>query len=124
MWDLTTRMTFRRLRVLIDRLPQESASYTAMRDAHTDEELREQVKLRGEPQGHGPLSRHDLFLIDLADQLKWIEYAIYRSQGGKPHKPEPTPRPGVPGKKKKDSVQALNPAGLAHLQQLRELGRG
>lgn len=124
MWDVSTRLTFRRFRVLLDRLPPESMTHTAMRDEFTDEELREQAKNRRTQQrGHGPLSRQDMFLIDLVDQLKWVEYAVYRSQGGKPSKPEPTPRPGVPAKRKKNEVAPLNEAGLAHLQRLRELNR-
>jgi hypothetical protein len=115
-------MTFRRVRVLLDRLPPESATHTAMRDQFTDEELRDQAK-RQPVTGHGPLSRHDMFLIDVVDHLQWVEYAIYASQGGKPRKPEPTPRPGVPGKRKKTEVAPLNQAGLAHLQHLRELNR-
>lgn len=93
-----------------------------MRDRFTDEELRDQAKTQ-RATGHGPLSRHDMFLIDLADHLKWVEYAIYASQGGKPRRPEPTPRPGVVSKRKKNEVQPLNAAGLAHLQHLREMSR-
>ncbi len=93
-----------------------------MRDRFTDEELRERAKKTRPQQGHGPLSRSDMLALDLADHLKWIEYAIYASQGGKPRKPEPTPRPGVPDRRKKqqaDTVAPLNAAGIAHLQQLR-----
>jgi len=93
-----------------------------MRDEHTDEELQAQAKQHAGKRGHGPLSRHDMFLLDLHDQLKWVEYAIYRSQGGKPRKPEPTPRPGVVAagaKKQQSGVTALNEAGLNHLQRLR-----
>lgn len=126
LWDVTTKLTFRRFRVLLDRLPPESATHTAMRDVFTDEELRDHAKAHGgKRQGHGPLARQDMFLIDLRDQLAWVEYAIYRSQGGKPKPPEPTPRPGVVTKrsKTKDQVQPLNAAGLAHLKHLRESNR-
>lgn len=97
-----------------------------MRDAHTDEELAEHAKKHQRRQGHGPLSRSDLLTIELIDQLKWVQYAIFRSQGGKPRQPEPTPRPGVVTKasKKRDEVRPLNAAGIAHLRQLRETGRG
>ena len=119
-------MTFRRVRVLIDRLPPESATHTTMRDQFSDDELRAHLDRNTDKPGHGALSRQDMRLIDLADQLKWIEYAIYRSQGGKPRKPEPTPRPGLPakGSKTKAPVQPLNAAGLAHLRHLRENGGG
>lgn len=126
MWDLSTRLSLRRVRVLLDRLPPESATHTAMRDVFSDEELRDHAKAHTPKSGHGPLSRSDIFLIDLRDQLAWVEYAIYRSQGGKPRQPEPTPRPGVvtkASKKKTDQVAPLNAAGLAHLQHLRETGR-
>ena len=97
-------------------------THTAMRDRFTDEQLRDQAKTQ-QRTGHGPLSRHDMFLIDVADHLKWVEYAIYASQGGKPRKPEPTPRPGVPSKRTKTEVAPLNASGLAHLQHLREANR-
>lgn len=96
-----------------------------MRDVYTDEELRDHAKAHRDVQGHGPLSRQDMFLIDLKDQLSWVEYAIYRSQGGKPRQPEPAPRPGVVSKKakEKNQVRPLNQAGLSHLRSLRESAR-
>jgi len=93
-----------------------------MRDRFSDEELAAYAKAQDTQQGHGPLSRTDLILFDILDALRWIDYGVYRSQGGKPPKPDPTPRPGlVDPKKKKDvaGVAPLNIAGLEHLQQLR-----
>lgn len=109
--------------MLLDRLPPESATKTAIRDAFTDEELHAYSKAQGPAEGHGPLTRTDLVLFDVLDQLRWVEYGLYRSQGGKPPQPDPTPRPGlVDPKKSKElaGVAPLNPAGLAHLQSLRE----
>jgi hypothetical protein len=125
LWKPGGGLTYRRVRVLLDRLPPESATKTAMRDEFTDEELAEQAKAHaGENHGHGPLTRTDLVLFDLLDALRWIEYGLYRSQGGKPPEPSPTPRPGLvdPKKNKKKElagVAALNSAGLRHLQLLR-----
>ena len=108
---------------MLDRLPPESATKTAMRDKFTDEELAAFAKSRkDEVSGHGALSRTDLILYDVIDTLRWVEHAVYRSQGAKPPQPEPVPRPGyVDPKKEKElaGVRPLNPAGLTHLQQLR-----
>lgn len=106
-------MTWRRLGVLVEALPGESATKTAIRDGLGDEEL---SKAAGqEPDGHGPWSRTDLQLAAIGDLLKWVIYATYAAQGGKPRQPEPTPRPGIARKRKRISAE-----GYAHLQRLRE----
>jgi hypothetical protein len=123
LWRPGGGLTYRRVRVLLDRLPPESATKTKMRDKFSDEELAEFTKSRsGDIRGHGPLSRTDLILFDVIDTLRWVEHAVYRSQGAKPPKPEPTPRPGlVDPKKAKEiaGVRPLNDAGITHLQSLR-----
>lgn len=68
-----------------------------------------------EPVGHGPWSHTDLLLGDVLDRLSWVIYAVYHSQGGKPKKPEPYPRPGVASKKRRPT-----PEGVAYLQRLRQ----
>ncbi len=110
-----SRLTWRRLQVLIDALPPESATKTAVRDS-TPADVVEALASHT-PDGHGPWSHTDLLLAVVADQLAWLTYAVYHSRGGKPKKPEPYPRPGVVSKA---VTRRVNPAGVAYLQRLRE----
>jgi len=99
--------------VLLDNLPGESAYKTAVRDDLTDEQL---TAVGGQPRrGHGPWSNTDLLLASAIDHLKWVIYAVYAAQGGKPKQPQPTPRPGVAPKRR-----ALSAEGSAYLRRLRE----
>jgi hypothetical protein len=108
-----SRLTYRLLGVLLDHLPGESAYKTAIRDALTDDDLTQIAK---EPRrGHGPWSSTDLLLASAIDHLKWVIYAVYAAQGGKPKQPDPLPRPGVATKRR-----ALSPEGRAYLQRLRD----
>jgi hypothetical protein len=76
------------LNVLINHLPAESATKTAMRDALTDEEL---VSLPS-GHGHGKWSHTDMLLANLIDS---VERLIFMNTDGKGPLPEPYPRPGV-----------------------------
>lgn len=105
-------MTWRRLKVLVDGLPGESLTKTAVRDALDDDELLDMAK--EPPRGHGPWSNTDLLLASAIDHLKWVIFAVYAAQGGKPKRPEPTPRPGVKRKQRR-----LGADQFAHLQRLR-----
>lgn len=108
---------------MVDRLPTESATKTKMRDVIGDEELARLSKAHADDRsGHGPLSRTDLILFDVLDQLRWIDYAIYASQGAKPRRPEPTPRPGLVDEKTKTKQAAKAPLdhdSIRHLTLLR-----
>lgn len=84
-------MTWRELGVLIDHLPSESATVTAIRDGMTPEQLAALPK----PDGHGPWSRVEALLADVYDQLGWLIYAVAAANGGKPQEPKPMARPGV-----------------------------
>lgn len=97
--------------MLIDALPGESATKTAIRDALDEDEL---AKVAGRD-GHGPWSRTDLLLATAIDLLKWVIFAVYAAQGGKPKEPEPLPRPGVASRRRR-----LGPAQFAYLQRLRD----
>lgn len=107
-----SRLTWRRVQTLVDHLPPESASKTAARDEMDPAELAALPK----PAGHGPWSAVEMRLADIIDQLSWVVYAVYHSQGGKPKKPQPFPRPGVKDAKvpRRDT-----PEGVAYLQRLR-----
>lgn len=87
-------------------LPGESATKTAIREATTPDEL---AAYRGARQGHGPWSHTELLLADVIDTLRGVIYAVYRSQGADPAKPEPYPRPGIGGSKRR----ARNPHAAA-----------
>lgn len=106
-------LTWRRLRVLIDALPGESATKTETRDELSDAELADMSKAA---KGHGPWSRAEYLLAQVVDLLGWEIYAQYHSQGGTPKAPEPLRRPGVVGK----NVRPLNDAARAYLQRLRD----
>ncbi len=94
-----SRLTWRRLINLMERLAPESAFKTAIRDDIGAEELAEQANRPavddGGPTRLGAYSQTDMHLAVLIDELRWLRYAVYHSQGGKPHKPTAYPRPGV-----------------------------
>lgn len=99
-------MTPRRLRVLIQRLPPESATMTALRNALTPEEYEEQAK-NGKPE-EGRWSMDQQLLAGLTDALRELQYitvvANSDGKGRKPKKPEPMRRPGVGVPQKRDGL--------------------
>lgn len=109
-----TGLTWRLLDVLVDRLPGESATKTAVRDDLPDDELAAAAKRPRK--GHGPWSHSDLLTADVIDLLKWLIFATYAAQGGKPKEPEPYPRPGVV----RPMHRRIGAAQHAHLQRLRD----
>lgn len=94
LWKPASALTYRRAGILIERLPPESATKTAMRDALSDAEIAALAKDQT-PEGHGPLTRSDLLLLDIFDQLRWLEYTVLSVLGAKPPVPKPSPRPGL-----------------------------
>lgn len=92
-------MTWRLLGVLIRNLPPESATKTAMRNAMGGAEI-EQASKRADP-SQGQWSHLEMLIASQGDTLRWIAYILAAANGGKPKKPEPTPRPGVKAKGKK-----------------------
>lgn len=84
-------MTWRELGVLVDHLPPESATVTAIRDGMTPEQLAALPK----PEGYGPWSRMEALMADIYDQLGWLIYVVAAANGGKPKEPKPMARPGV-----------------------------
>lgn len=91
------RLSWRRLRVLIDHLPPESATKTAMRLAAEADGVPE---TDAEP-ADAPWSQTEMLLAVVIDRLGDLTYVLQRAHGGKPEKPKPLPRPGVRRKKKK-----------------------
>lgn len=84
-------LTWRLLKDLVDHLPPESACKTAAREELTPAEL----AALPAPAGHGPWSHSEQLLAAIVDKLGWVVYGLYHSQGGRPGKPKPIPRPGV-----------------------------
>jgi hypothetical protein len=110
-----TRLTWRRLGVLIEHLPPESATKTALRDELDDADL---SRLASAPRrGHGPWSHVELLLAAVHDSIERLIYVQYQRAGAKNVKaPEPMPRPGVG---RAGNVRAINPAARAYLEQVR-----
>jgi hypothetical protein len=110
-------LTWRRLALLIDRLPPESATKTAIRDAQGAVVLAQQAK-SGETgdDGWGSYSNTDMHLASLIDEIRWLRYAVYHAQGGKPKRPQQYPRPGV----MPDKARKLAPAAQDYLTDLRQ----
>jgi len=108
-------LTPRLLRALIDGLPPESATKTAVRDDLGEAELAELAE-KDQPSGHGPWSHTDLRIASLIDEVRWLRYAVYQSAGAKPKQPNPYPRPGV---RSPDAGREITEAGRAYLEKLR-----
>jgi hypothetical protein len=89
-------MSWRRLRVLIQQLPPESATWTALRNALTDEELAEQAD-DGEPE-KDRWSKAEQLLASVVDRLARVEHVLVCANTDKkakrPEPPEPIRRPG------------------------------
>lgn len=99
-------MTSRRLRVLIERLPPESATMTAMRNALSPEEYEAQAS-KGKPE-EGRWSMVEQLLAGITDSLHQLEYILVVTnsdgKGRKPKRPEPMRRPGVAPSKEREAM--------------------
>lgn len=112
-----SRLTWRRLGVLIDGLPPESRTKTAIRDAHGAVALAQQAKdSGGGDDGWGSYSNSDMHIAALIDEIRWLRHAVYHAQGAKPKRPKQYPRPGV----MPERIRKLNPEAHAYLARLRE----
>lgn len=107
-------MSWRRLRVLIQHLPPESATWTALRNALTPEELAEQAG-KGEPE-KGRWSQVEQLLAMVADRVARLEYVLVsvntEKKSQRPKAPEPIRRPGSESVKAKPK---LTDAQASHL---------
>lgn len=110
-------MTPRRLRVLIERLPPESATMTALRNGLSAEEYEKQAR-NGKPE-EGRWSMAEQLLAGITDALRELQYILVVAnsdgKGRKPRRPEPIRRPGVTPKK---SRQPMPDAAAERLFQL------
>lgn len=96
-------MTWRRLRVLIENLPAESATWTALRNDLTAQELAEQAE-KGEPE-KGRWSQSEQLLASVVDAVRRVEWVLWsvniEQKSKRPDQPEPVRRPGAGPKPKK-----------------------
>jgi hypothetical protein len=107
------RLSWRRLGVLVEHLPPESATKTALRDELDDGALERLAALPR--RGHGPWSHVELLLAAVHDSLERLIYVQYARAGAKVKPPEPMPRPGVSS----GNVRAINPAAREYLERVR-----
>lgn len=90
------RLSLRRLRVLIEHLPPESATKTALRNSIPAEEL-ERATGEGRPD-LAQWSGAEVLLASVKDEVRLLRMVMVAANGGKPGEFEPTPRPGIPPK--------------------------
>lgn len=99
-------MSWRRLRVLIEHLPPESATWTALRNDLSDEELVRQAE-KGEPE-KGRWSQVEQLLAGISDRLANLQYVYscshIESKAKWPPPPEPMRRPGAKPKRAKPKL--------------------
>jgi hypothetical protein len=88
-------MSWRRLRVLVQHLPPESATWTALRNAMPEEELAKQAD-KGEPE-KGRWSQLEQLMAANIDVSRRIEHVLIcaNSKGRRPEAPKPVRRPGA-----------------------------
>lgn len=99
-------MSLRRLRVLIEHLPPESSTKTALRNAVPTEQL-EEASGEGRPD-LAPWSGTETLLAQVKDELRLLRMVTVAANGGKPGEFVPTPRPGIPPKSAQKSRKSLN----------------
>lgn len=99
-------MSWRRLRILIQHLPPESATWTALRNATDPDELAGQAET-GEPE-KARWSQLEQLVAVVADRVAHLEWALWtvniEKKSQRPDPPEPIRRPGAAPRKKKPKL--------------------
>jgi hypothetical protein len=109
----TGALSWRRLGVLIDHLPAESAMKTALRESLSEDEL---IELGKVPKtGHGTWSRDSYLLASIKDELSILRFVTLRIAGNEADTPDLYERPGI----KRKVTAAVNPAAHEYLQGIR-----
>lgn len=94
------------MRVLIQRLPAESVTMTALRNLLSDEELAEQAE-KGEPE-KGRWSQLEQLTASVLDAVRRLEHVYICShvehKRDQPEPPEPTRRPGAKPRRPKAAM--------------------
>ncbi|WAT94867.1 hypothetical protein [Streptomyces nigrescens] len=110
-------MTWRRLRVIIQGLPPESRTMTALRNAMPEEDLDEQAE-QGKPE-EGRWSQLEQLVAASCDRLARIEYVLICANTDKksqrPDRPEPMRRPGAAPRRKKSTLSDASTQKLFEL---------
>jgi hypothetical protein len=110
-------MSWRRLRVLIQHLPPESHTMTAMRNAMSAEELAAQAE-RGEPE-KARWSQQEQLLASMVDAIRRVEWVLWsvniEQKSKRPDPPEPMRRPGAGPRKVKAKLNENSADKLFHL---------
>jgi hypothetical protein len=109
----TGALSWRRLGVLIDHLPAESATKTAIRESLSEDKLAELGKLP--KTSHGTWSRDSYLLAAIKDELSILRFVTLRIAGNEVDTPDLYERPGI----KRKVAAAANPQALEYLQTLR-----
>ncbi|MEH0627807.1 hypothetical protein [Streptomyces stelliscabiei] len=110
-------MTARRLRVLIQRLPPESATMTALRNRMSAEELADQSD-KGEPEKARWSQQEQLLAaaVDAVRRLEWVLICVNtEKKSDRPEPPEPMRRPGAAPRKAKAKLTEKSAATLFQL---------
>lgn len=86
-------MSYRKLRVLLDGLPEESLTWTQVRESMTPQQLAE-----SKATGHGRWSRTNHLLAGILDAVRvgnwqYVASQVKQGQAGAP--PQPHSRPGI-----------------------------
>ncbi|MFE0326331.1 hypothetical protein ACFW08_05880 [Streptomyces sp. NPDC058960] len=98
-------MSIRRLRVLIEHLPPESATKTALRNSIPESDLEPAT---GDYRPDlAPWSGVEMLLAAVKDEVTMLRHVTVAANGGKPGEFTPTPRPGIPPKSAQKSRRAL-----------------
>ncbi|MFJ3289996.1 hypothetical protein ACIPMW_32510 [Streptomyces sp. NPDC086669] len=112
-------MSWRRLRVLIQHLPPESATWTALRNSMDATELAKQAE-QGQPE-KGRWSQQEQLLALVADRLARVEWVLWcvniEQKSKRPDPPEPIRRPGARPRKAKPKLNETSAGRLFQLLQ-------
>ncbi|MFB7823878.1 hypothetical protein [Streptomyces hydrogenans] len=82
--------------MLVEHLPRESATMTALRNQAEDEGHLKDVDPAAYRPDRAPWSQVETLLADIKDQLVLSRHVAIAAAGGKPGTFHPTPRPGIP----------------------------
>lgn len=112
-------MSWRRLRVLIQHLPPESATWTALRNELSPAELAAQAE-KGRPE-LGRWSQLEQLIAANVDATRRVEWALWsvniEQKSKRPDMPEPMRRPGAGPKKTKAALTERSANTLFELLQ-------
>lgn len=107
------RMTWRKVRVFIERLPAESATMTAIRRDSPPSSAEQEQR---DPDA-GRWSQLEMLVAALVDEVRRNNYYLLRINGSKTAKaPQPVPRPGVKPEGPRRAV--ISKQGAARLLEL------